>query len=1067
MQVGCARCGHVLEFSTAPPRFCSNCGQSLTPAATVAAPTVAAPATPHGDPAATAPFTARPGTTDRAPEKVGGYRLLRPLGTGGMGTVFEAEDATGRRVALKLIRPEFADSRDAVERFRREGKLAGTITHPRCVFVFAAEEDTGRPYIVMELMPGSTLHDLVDQRGPLPVAEAVAFVLDVIDGLQEAHRCGVLHRDVKPNNCFLDRDGRVKVGDFGLARALVPTGQLTRSGAFLGTVLFAAPEQVRNDQVDQLADVYSVSATLYFLLTGRAPFEADDPATALARALTDPLTPMRALRPELPRTLDEVVRRGLARSRSRRWQSLEELRLALLPFVPGPHTLGEVGWRCGAYVCDLLLLLPVELVGRQMLFAAVRPSGLTAEATVYLLSSLVVGLVCGLLYFAVPEALWGCSLGKYLTRLRVRTAANDDRPRLARSCLRTLVFCAAVESGPLLLGLLLVGVVLRPVGSQPELTLAVISAFVIVVLPPWLAGLAGVALIAVTMRRRNGYRGLHDLASGTKVIRLPSARALRGLGGQDRLGAGLTRPKEMPARVGTFAVTGALRWAPDDRLLLGADELLGRPVWLWLRSLERTPLPPGRAELGRGTRPRWLGGGVEGQWRWDAFVASPGCLLSDLGPTPKPLPWPDALHLLEQLTAELVAAAGDGTLPPSLGPEQVWLQPTGRAQLLDVPLYDAPPPAGLVSGEAGARHLLQQAAAIVLEGRPRSAEDAGRPIRAPLPGHAARLLHQLMSGDGTFRSLQQFQAGLQSAREQPVEVTRPRRGVYLALSALALGPGLAWMLSVGPLLIALGTLMSAMAGAFQGEHADRELTARIEQSCVSLVTAPGPLERLAFAVELKADLAARDELRSALLQEPRTRTALLQSSSSFHRESLARMEQRERGPEAQDRARREEMWEGANARERALIAGKLLRLPVVTAEEMLANPFLTVGAIALWPFVWALWSGLTRGGLGLRLAGVRLVQGDGRPAARWRCAWRSVVLWSPLVVLLLVSLYLDLWRIADTGPDWPSGVGSLAWLAWLTWWLAVALLPLYAGVAMRWPNRGPHDALAGTYLVPR
>src|SRR5438094_2561416 len=114
--------------------------------------------------------------------------------------------------------------------------------------------------------------------------------------------------------------------------------------------------------------------------------------------------------------------------------------------------------------------------------------------------------------------------------------------------------------------------------------------------------------------------------------------------------------------------------------------------------------------------------------------------------------------------------------------------------------------------------------------------------------------------------------------------------------------------------------------------------------------------------------------------------------------------------------------------------------------------------------VWVVWAGLTRGGLWLRLAGVRLLQGDGRPDARWRCAWRSLVVWAPLVVLLLASLYLDLWRIADAGSGSPRGAGSLAWLAWLTWWLAVALLPLYVGLTLRWPNRGPQDALAGTYL---
>ena len=127
----------------------------------------------------------------------------------------------GRRVALKLISADFAASPAAVERFRREGRLASGVSHPRCVFVLAADEAAGRPYIVMELMPGTTLQDLVDRDGPMPIEKAISKISDVIDGLREAHRLGVVHRDVKPSNCFLDADGRVKIGDFGLSKSLV------------------------------------------------------------------------------------------------------------------------------------------------------------------------------------------------------------------------------------------------------------------------------------------------------------------------------------------------------------------------------------------------------------------------------------------------------------------------------------------------------------------------------------------------------------------------------------------------------------------------------------------------------------------------------------------------------------------------------------------------------------------------------------------------------------------------------------------------------------------------------
>src|SRR5207249_5355169 len=173
--------------------------------------------------------------------------------------------------------------------------------------VLAADEDAGRPYIVMELMSGMTLQQYVERNGPLPIREAVTKILDVIEGLQEAHRLGVIHRDVKPSNCFLQADGRVKIGDFGLAKSLMHDTHLTRTGAFLGTVLFASPEQIRKDRLDQQTDVYSVAATLYSLLTGRGPHQTGDAAATLARIVSDPAPPLRSLRPELPKELDNVV----------------------------------------------------------------------------------------------------------------------------------------------------------------------------------------------------------------------------------------------------------------------------------------------------------------------------------------------------------------------------------------------------------------------------------------------------------------------------------------------------------------------------------------------------------------------------------------------------------------------------------------------------------------------------------------------------------------------------------------------------------------------------------------
>ncbi|MEO2088142.1 MAG: serine/threonine-protein kinase, partial [Gemmataceae bacterium] len=312
MPFSCPRCSRqVIDAAdpTAPPPFCMYCGQKIRgwsandetlppvvqPSAVNALlsfdpdppagdePDYAVTRSVDADSSATDPTA----STESAPASVGGFRLMRYIGGGGMGNVYEAEaPETGERVAVKLLSRRLSTNPASVERFRQEGRLASQISHPRCVFVIRADADNGRPFIVMELMPGKTLKDVVDDRGPMKVAEAVTRILDVIDGLIEAYRLGVIHRDVKPSNCFLTDDDRVKVGDFGLSKSLAgstPDKQLTHSGTFLGTVLFAPPEQIRHEPVGYDSDVYAVSATLYYLLAGRAPHQHDSLTAVLAK----------------------------------------------------------------------------------------------------------------------------------------------------------------------------------------------------------------------------------------------------------------------------------------------------------------------------------------------------------------------------------------------------------------------------------------------------------------------------------------------------------------------------------------------------------------------------------------------------------------------------------------------------------------------------------------------------------------------------------------------------------------------------------------------------------------
>src|SRR5262245_13103788 len=211
----------------------------------------------------------------QSPGQFGHYRIVRLLGKGGMGEVYEAEDLEiERRLALKVLSHSMTQPVDQA-RFLREGRLAASISHPHCVYVYGTEEIQGTPVITMELVPGGTLKDRVKARGPLGVAEAVDTILQVISGLEAAAAAGILHRDVKPSNCFIETDGEVKVGDFGLSISTLARDEthLTALGTIVGTPAFASPEQLRGDELDMRSDIYSVGATLYYLLCGRAPFE--------------------------------------------------------------------------------------------------------------------------------------------------------------------------------------------------------------------------------------------------------------------------------------------------------------------------------------------------------------------------------------------------------------------------------------------------------------------------------------------------------------------------------------------------------------------------------------------------------------------------------------------------------------------------------------------------------------------------------------------------------------------------------------------------------------------------
>src|SRR4051794_13327159 len=258
----------------------------------------------------------------------GRYKAEKRLGSGGMAEVWCASDSVlGRRVALKLLGDRFAEDDEFRERFRREAQAAAGLAHPNIVGIFDRGEWDGTPYIAMELVDGRTLKDLVRERGPLPPEMAIALLIQVLRALGYAHRRGIVHRDVKPQNVILDNEGQAKVADFGIARA--GASEMTETGTIVGTVQYLSPEQAQGNPVSPRSDLYSAGIVLYELLTGRVPFDAESPVSIALKQISERPVPPSQLRPGIPPALEAVVMRALEKDPARRFASADEFIAAL------------------------------------------------------------------------------------------------------------------------------------------------------------------------------------------------------------------------------------------------------------------------------------------------------------------------------------------------------------------------------------------------------------------------------------------------------------------------------------------------------------------------------------------------------------------------------------------------------------------------------------------------------------------------------------------------------------------------------------------------------------------
>jgi uncharacterized RDD family membrane protein YckC len=658
-----------------------------------------------------------------------------------MGTVYDAQEiATGRRVALKMLGQQL-DSPEMRQRFLREGRLAAGVSHPNSLYIFGSEEIEGVPVITMEIAGSGTLKDQLKKRGPLPTAEAVDAILDVIDGLEAAFAAGVLHRDIKPSNCFVGPDGSVKIGDFGLSVSTLAKDDsyITASGVIMGTPAYAAPEQLRGDNLDVRADIYSVGATLFTLLTNRPPIEGENAVQVVAGAMNQIPKPLGELREDVPPGLERVVARCLVKEPGGRFADYSQLRNALLPFGSREPEPASMKLRAPAGWIDYLIAFLVPYVPLMLLVGNDEfHLRLFMERTLYSARYNIAFLCFGILYFTIAEGIWGAGLGKRLKGLRVvRTGGGP--PGIGRALIRILIPVLCIEGIriPFLLATIPAIEINDMTGS--EIVIFSVATSLCPLIP---------VLFLLGARRENGFTTLWDLVSGTRVVIQPR--------GTERPSIGIAPEPEISVEaarsLGPYRI---IRERVPGKWIVAIDPVLRRTVWLKRRSASDLPLA--RRNLARSGRSRWLQKVETDDAVWDAFEATQGVPFSSLIEGGKQVPWSTLRHWLHDLASEVGAATGDRTLPADLSLDQVWVTTQGHAVLLDEPWPEVETCAERIPvGDLGGQQRFLNAVAACVDS-------------TGLPLHVRPVLQNLE--EGKFEKISFLTGTLRGLLEKPAEVS--------------------------------------------------------------------------------------------------------------------------------------------------------------------------------------------------------------------------------------------------------------------------------------------------------
>jgi uncharacterized RDD family membrane protein YckC len=452
---------------------------------------------------------ARPSNPDRyLTARIDHFVIERRLGSGGMGAVYLARDTSlDRLVALKILPDELALRADAQGRFIREAQAQARLRSPQVVQIYyighvpAAAEGRASLYFAMELVDGESLEATVHRGERLAPEQARKLMIQVAHGLRDAHDAGIVHRDIKPSNLLIDKNGHVKIADFGLAKPRDATLGLTQEGTVMGTPYYMAPEQARGEPLDHRADMYALGCSFYHLLAGTEPFVGPTPVVVMSKHLTELPTPIREHRADVPPRLAAVLERLMAKAPADRHASYDELIAELEAAAPEVIEYASFGTRAAASAIDAVLAsVLIALLGWPGLF-------------VYII------------YLTAAHAYWGQTIAKYA--LRIQVVRLDGKPLgLARSLLRTAVSLWL----PFFVGLLMLWTqglsgLTTNISKLAELEEAKDLIVPIIVGNVLLTLLYGAGFAVAALHREK--RAVHDLCAGSHVLYRLRARTTK------------------------------------------------------------------------------------------------------------------------------------------------------------------------------------------------------------------------------------------------------------------------------------------------------------------------------------------------------------------------------------------------------------------------------------------------------------------------------------------------------------------------------------------------------------